>query len=68
MIKLATAFLEECENLATKLEQIPEAQWQQVTLFKNWTIYDTIEHLYFSDMNSLLAINDGDKFKLHAKS
>lgn len=57
---------EEYELLDTLVSNIKEGDWQYITPFYIWTIYDSIAHLYFTDTNTLLAIEDPDAFKIHS--
>ena len=47
----AADFLEESEALNAILDGLPDAAFEQTTLFKDWTINDVLQHLhFFNDM------------------
>ena len=41
-------------------------QWNQLTPFYKWTIYDEIAHIYYFDSTALLATSSRDEFAAHA--
>lgn len=47
------------EDLVTPLEQ---ASWDRATLFYDWTVFDQVAHVAFFDHESVLAIEDPDRF------
>ena len=58
----ARDFLDESEALATILEGLGPADWEQKTQFKGWTINDVIVHLHFWNRGADLALTDPDQF------
>ncbi|HBN31458.1 MAG TPA: TIGR03084 family protein, partial [Rhodobacteraceae bacterium] len=48
-MKQTEDFRQEINVLASVLESLSEADFEQVTLFKGWTINDVIGHLYMFD-------------------
>ena len=62
-----------CEDLRQEYEVLDAVvasrsidEWQILTPFNGWSIYDVIAHICFTDMNALLAMEDPDAFALHA--
>lgn len=59
-------FREEAQDLARLLAPLGDADWEQETTFKSWTINDVIQHLHFSDRMAFLSATDEeayDKFR-----
>jgi uncharacterized protein (TIGR03084 family) len=54
----------ELDDLVTGLD---ENQWHCKTPYFNWSIFDQIAHITFFDHTALLAIEDLDRFREHAK-
>lgn len=55
---------QEFDNLVAGLD---DEQWRLKTPFFQWTIFDEVAHIAFFDHEALLAIEDLDRFKAHAK-
>ena len=68
MNKVCQDLQQEYEALDALVAPLSDKEWRQVTSFYNWTIYDEIAHLFFTDMNTLLTIEDEEAFKLHASA
>jgi len=58
----AADFLEESEMLITLVFELDEAQFDQPTQFKGWTINDVLVHLHFWNVGADLSLNDPDAF------
>ncbi|NIP14650.1 MAG: TIGR03084 family protein [Pseudomonadales bacterium] len=50
-------------ELAELMSSLPAEDWQRSTSFKNWTIYDVIAHLHFSDHMGMTTIESGAAFQ-----
>ena len=46
-------------ELAKLMSTLAEEDWQRRTTFKEWTIYDVIAHLHFSDHMGMTTIESG---------
>jgi len=55
-------FLDESAILHGVLQHLDEANFEQETLFKNWTINDILVHLHFWNTGADLALNQPDEF------
>lgn len=55
-------FAEEGRELAGLLRGLPEADWQRVTPFKNWTVWDVIAHLHLSDLWAHASLDGPEAF------
>ena len=55
-------FREEARDLAGLLAPLPDADWEQETTFKAWTINDVVQHLHFSDRMAFLSATDEDAY------
>jgi len=64
--RLCSDLRQEYESLDAVVVSLSEDERQQVTPFYGWSICDEIAHLCFTDMNTLLAIEDAQAFKVHA--
>ncbi|MFT5757485.1 MAG: hypothetical protein ACI9LM_002219 [Alteromonadaceae bacterium] len=64
MQKICLDLLAEYDELNAVLSTLTEQQWQQKSLFKNWSIYDHVEHLHFFDLQGLSAIEQPQAFEL----
>lgn len=53
----------EGDELYELLGTLSEQDWSQKTTFKDWTIYDVIAHLHFSDHMGVTTLASGDDFK-----
>ncbi len=58
----AADFKEESDALAGVLEPLADQDFQQKTLFKDWTIDDVIGHLHMFNFAADLTLEDGEKF------
>ncbi len=58
----ALDFLEDSRQLYNLLSSLGNAEFEQVTLFKNWTINDVIGHLYMFNVAAGLTLSDEGKF------
>lgn len=55
-------FVEECELLVALLKDIPEVDYEQNTLFKNWSINDILVHLFFWNRAADMALVSPEDF------
>jgi len=53
----------EGDELYALLHDMDTGFWTQHSTFKNWTIWDVIAHLHFSDHMALTTLRSGDDFK-----
>lgn len=67
MKKICQDLRAECEALKAILKDISTMQWQQKTPFKDWTIFDQVEHLHFFDQQGIFSIKEPKSFILFAK-
>ena len=58
----AQHFLSESDVLFDCIDGLSDADFEQVTLFKNWTINDILVHLHFWNRAADLALNTPDAF------
>jgi len=58
---------DEYEELDVLVNSCSEHEWRQATPFYSWSIYDEIAHLCYTDSNTLLAMEDAEVFKVHAR-
>lgn len=56
---------DEYEALDGLVSTLTDDQWQTVTPFYGWTIYDEICHISYFDTNALLATSSKDNFQEH---
>jgi uncharacterized protein (TIGR03084 family) len=63
MQKICLDLLAEYDELNAVLSTLTEQQWQQKSLFKDWSIYDHVEHLHFFDLQGLNAIQQPKTFE-----
>lgn len=52
----------EGEELYRLLCTLEESDWTRVTSFKNWTINDVVQHLYFGDFMGVTSHKNGAEF------
>jgi uncharacterized protein (TIGR03084 family) len=52
----------EGEELSDLLSSLTATDWNRTTTFKNWTIYDVVAHLHFSDHMGVTTLRSGDAF------
>jgi len=55
-------FLEESQSVSTAISGLSDKDYDRVTQFKNWTIYDIIAHLHLWNMAADWTLNAPDKF------
>lgn len=58
----ASDFFAECEAVADLLSGLSEADYARETQFKNWTINQIMQHLFFFDRLAGLSITDPEGF------
>lgn len=58
----ALDFKAECDSIAALLEDKSEREFQNVTLFKGWSVDDIIGHLHLWNIAADQSINDPDAF------
>ncbi|MBO0332018.1 TIGR03084 family protein [Sneathiella sp. CAU 1612] len=63
MLKEAYDFRDESEALYTLIEPLGEADYDRVTLFRDWTINDVLQHLHFFNYVADLTLTDEEEFK-----
>lgn len=56
----------EYDTLDQLVAPLTAEQWNQLTPFYKWTIYDEIAHLYYFDSTALLATTSREDFAAHA--
>jgi len=59
----ALDFKAECDQIYALLKDRSDAVFEEVTLFKNWSIGDVIRHLHLWNIAADLSLNSPDKFK-----
>jgi uncharacterized protein (TIGR03084 family) len=52
----------EGEDLSNLLDTLTPTDWDRTTTFKDWTVYDVIAHLHFSDHMGVTTMKSGDAF------
>lgn len=57
----------EGEELYRLLRDMDTGYWTQTTLFKDWTVWDVLAHLHFSDYMALTSIESEDGFRQLAR-
>ena len=53
----------EGEALYSLLKDMDTGYWTQHSTFKNWTVWDVIAHLHFSDHMALTSLSGADEFR-----
>ena len=53
----------EGDELYRLLHDCDTGIWTQVSTFKDWTVWDVVAHLHFSDYMALTSLSSGDAFK-----
>ena len=53
----------EGEELYNLLRDADTGIWTEVSTFKDWTVWDVIAHLHFSDHMALTSLSSGEAFK-----
>ena len=53
----------EGDELAGLLETLEAVDWDRTTTFKDWTIYDVVAHLHFSDHMGVTTMKSGAAFE-----
>jgi uncharacterized protein (TIGR03084 family) len=62
MLPQVTDFRVEATGLHELLVTLPDADWDRVTLFKQWTINDIIQHLHDGDLMAAASVAGPDHF------
>ena len=62
MMQEAQDFRAECESIEEIIRDLDDADFDTVTLFKSWTIYDIMAHLHLWNMAAQWTLNDPPKF------
>ncbi|MEQ8690860.1 MAG: maleylpyruvate isomerase N-terminal domain-containing protein, partial [Pseudomonadales bacterium] len=57
----------EGEEFYRLLRDMDTGYWTQTTLFKDWTVWDVLAHLHFSDYMALTSIESADGFRQLAR-
>lgn len=63
MLKEAYDFRDESEALYSLIEPLGEADYVRVTLFRDWTVNDVMQHLHFFNYVADLTLTDEEAFK-----
>ena len=63
MLKEAYDFRDESEALYRLIKPLEEADYDRVTLFRDWTVNDVIQHLHFFNYVADLTLTDEEEFK-----
>ena len=53
----------EGDELYALLHDMDTGYWTQHSTFKNWTVWDVVAHLHFSDHLALTTLHSGDDFR-----
>ena len=62
LAKQVTDLRIEGAELAELLSELDPTDWQRTTTFKDWTIYDVVAHLHFSDHMGVTTMRSGEAF------
>ncbi len=54
---------EEGDELYSLLKDMDTGYWTQHSTFKNWTVWDVVAHLHFSDYLAMTSLTGEDNFK-----
>src|SRR5206468_11510841 len=54
---------EEGNELGALLETLGEADWTRPTPFKQWTVFDVVGHLHYSDRCAIAALKGRETFE-----
>ena len=65
MKKICQDLRDEYEELDNLVTSIRDEEWQTITPFYDWTIYDEICHIAYFDNNALLATSNRNDFRKH---
>jgi uncharacterized protein (TIGR03084 family) len=63
MLKEAYDFRDESEALYRLIEPLEEADYSRVTLFRDWTVNDVLQHLHFFNYVADLTLSNEEEFK-----
>ncbi len=63
MLKEAYDFRDESEALYQLIEPLGDADYDRVTLFRDWTVNDVIQHLHFFNYVADLTLSDEPEFR-----
>ena len=66
MLQEARDLREEGDELAALLETLDDADWSRPTPFKQWTVFDVVAHLHYSDRAALAALEGREAFAKEA--
>lgn len=50
-------------DLSALLDRLEPADWERKTTFKDWTVYDVLAHLHFSDHMGVTTMDSGEAFR-----
>lgn len=59
---------EEGAELQAFLVPLEERDWTRLTPFKDWTVWDVVAHLHFSDRLGVLTLKSSDEFLAEARA
>jgi uncharacterized protein (TIGR03084 family) len=62
MLAQAADFRTEADELHGLLVPLSDADWDRVTLFKQWTINDIVQHLHDGDLMAAASVSGPDQF------
>ena len=57
------AFRAEIDELGALLETLEARDWERPTPFKDWTPWDVVAHLHWTDRQAALALDDPEAFR-----
>lgn len=63
MLEEITNLVEEGNDLTGLLETLKEADWERPTPFKEWTVFDVVGHLHYSDRCAIAATKGRETFE-----
>jgi uncharacterized protein (TIGR03084 family) len=62
MLPQVTDFRVEADNLHELLATLSNSDWDRITLFKQWTIDDIVQHLHDGDLMAAASVSGPDHF------
>ncbi len=61
--QIVTDLTAEGDELYGLLKDMDTGYWTQASAFKNWTVWDVVAHLHFSDYMALTTLKSADAFR-----
>jgi len=68
MLPIASDLRDEVNEFHALLDRLEEGDWARETKFKNWTPWDIVAHLHFSDDAALHSVEGEEAFAAHRKA